>query len=240
MEKIGNWFFKWRGHLPFIIFALIIFSLRYFKYVDSSEKMDDFWEVICFLISFLGFGIRVYTVGHAPDGTSGRNTDKQVADTLNTTGIYSVVRNPLYLGNFIIWLGILLFVNLWGLTLLSVVIFFIYYKFIILAEEAFLRRKFEEKYNAWVKNTPSFIPKITGWKKPSQPFSLRKVLRKEFNGFFAIILGFTLIEIVGDVVVTGKLELATGWRVIFGTGCLVFLVILFLKKKTDILFHKKI
>ncbi|MGB8874133.1 MAG: hypothetical protein WCC75_12145, partial [Desulfobaccales bacterium] len=44
--------------------------------------------------------------GLPPRGTSGRNTQGQVAETLNTTGIYSLVRNPLYLGNFLIWLGL--------------------------------------------------------------------------------------------------------------------------------------
>ncbi|MGC9453013.1 MAG: methyltransferase family protein, partial [Oceanipulchritudo sp.] len=50
-------------------------------------------------------------------GTSGRNTKQQVAYSLNTTGFYSVVRNPLYLGNFFMYLGIALFTHHWWLVL---------------------------------------------------------------------------------------------------------------------------
>ncbi|MCG2711096.1 MAG: hypothetical protein L6416_02040 [Candidatus Omnitrophica bacterium] len=98
-----------------------------------------------------------------------------------------------------------------------------------------MEEKFGYKYTAWKKNTPSFIPKINGWIKPELPFSLRNALRKEFNGFFAIIIVFTLIEIIGDVIVKGKIELDPVWGIIFGAGCLVFLKILFLKKNTNIL-----
>ena len=49
-----------------------------------------------------------------PAGTSGRNTAKQVADTLNTTGLYSLTRNPLYLGNAVIYMAIACFLqNVW-------------------------------------------------------------------------------------------------------------------------------
>ncbi len=57
------------------------------------------------VISFFGLALRVIVVGHAPYGTSGRNTREQVADTLNTTGMYSIVRHPLYLANYLIILG---------------------------------------------------------------------------------------------------------------------------------------
>ena len=50
--------------------------------------------------------IRIYTVGTTPAGTSGRNRDKQIAEKLNKTGVYSIIRHPLYLGNLLIWLGV--------------------------------------------------------------------------------------------------------------------------------------
>lgn len=46
------------------------------------------------------------TIGQVPKGTSGRNTSQQVADTLSTDGVYSVVRHPLYLGNFLMCMGV--------------------------------------------------------------------------------------------------------------------------------------
>ncbi len=238
LEKIGNWLFRWRSYLPFILLGLLIFSLRYFKYIGYSKELDHFWDILCLLISFFGLGIRIYTIGHVPRGTSGRNTARQAADTLNTTGIYSIVRNPLYLGNFFIWLGILLFMNLWWLTLLCLIIFFIYYKLIIFSEEQFLRKKFGTTYDNWTKKTPAFIPKINNWIRPNLPFSLRTVLKKEFNAFFVIIAIFTFIEIIGDTIIEKKIKAEPLWLIIFGVACLVSLTLLILKKTTNILSHE--
>ena len=70
------------------------------------------------IISFLGEAIRIFTVAYTPAGTSGRNTKQQLADTLNTTGIYSLLRHPLYLGNFFMFLDTFIFtVNIYGISL---------------------------------------------------------------------------------------------------------------------------
>ncbi|MEI3590430.1 MAG: hypothetical protein V8Q44_05920 [Alistipes ihumii] len=63
----------------------------------------------CLLVSLFGLAIRIRTAGHTPDRTSGRNTaEGQVADEPNTTGIYSMMRNPLYVGDLFKWPGIAL------------------------------------------------------------------------------------------------------------------------------------
>ena len=57
-------------------------------------------------ISFIGLVIRAIVIGYVPEQTSGRNTTEKFADELNSTGMYSIVRHPLYLGNYITGLGI--------------------------------------------------------------------------------------------------------------------------------------
>lgn len=135
-EKTGNWLFRWRSYLPLIVIGIFLLSLREYEYPGRSEQLDHIWEAICLIISFVGLGIRFFTIGHTPKGTSGRNTKKQVAETLNTTGIYSIVRNPLYLGNFFMGLGIALFAHLWWLTLIYILLFWLYYERIIFTEES--------------------------------------------------------------------------------------------------------
>jgi len=74
-------------------------------------------------VSCVGLGTRILTIGHTPQRTSGRNTKAQVAETLNTTGLYSMLRQPLYLGNFFMGLGLAFFAHLWWLTLLYSLVF---------------------------------------------------------------------------------------------------------------------
>lgn len=67
---------------------------------------ESTWAWSCIAVSLFGLLIRAVTIGFTPKGTSGRNTKEgQVAEVLNTKGIYSVVRHPLYLGNYFMWLG---------------------------------------------------------------------------------------------------------------------------------------
>ncbi|MDQ1804866.1 methyltransferase family protein [Chryseobacterium sp. PTM-20240506] len=199
LEKQGNWLFKYRSTLPIgILFIGFVVSVQ-MNLKEETTSCEILYEFACLLISAVGLGIRVYTVGYTPKNTSGRNTSEgQVADTLNTTGIYSVVRNPLYLGNFFMWLGLALFTeNLW-FVVAFILFYWIYYERIIYAEEQFLERKFGEKYRSWASKVPVFIPNLGLFRKNELSFSLKKVLKKEKNGLFAMFLIFTLFDITGE------------------------------------------
>ena len=86
-----------------------------------SSIPDDFECILLLsglIISFLGEGIRIFTAAYTPTGTSGRNTKLQIAGTMNTTGIYYLLRLPLYLGNFFMFLDTFIFtVNIYGISL---------------------------------------------------------------------------------------------------------------------------
>jgi protein-S-isoprenylcysteine O-methyltransferase Ste14 len=231
-EKSGNWLFRHRSNLPLLMIGIIILCMRNFHNLGHSEPIQKLWEVFCFFVSLSGLGIRILTIGHTPKGTSGRNRSKQIADTLNTTGIYSIVRHPLYLGNFIIWLGISLFAHQWKLTLICILSFWVYYERIMFAEEAYLIRKFGKAYEEWASDTPAFIPNLKKWKKPDLPFSLRNVLKREYNGFFVIVLSMFSLEITGNFFMDGKLEIGLMWSVVLAVGFIIWTTLRLLKKKT--------
>ena len=234
-ESAGNWLFRWRSYLPILVIGIFLLALKEYEHPAQSERLDHIWEVICLIVSFFGLGIRVFTIGFTPKGTSGRNTKRQVAETLNTTGIYSIVRNPLYLGNFFMWLGIALFSHLWWLTLIYTLIFWLYYERIIFAEEAYLRDKFGTEYLKWADKTPVFIPNLNQYKKPELPFSLRNILKREYNGFFNLICVYFILETAGEVFSGGVLEYDSGWIFLLSIGFVIWMVLRSLKKHTSIL-----
>jgi protein-S-isoprenylcysteine O-methyltransferase Ste14 len=234
-ESTGNWLFRWRSYLPLAVIGLFLIVLRGYEYPGNSEALDHLWEVLCLGISFFGLGIRIFTIGHTPRGTSGRNIKRQVAEMLNTKGIYSIVRNPLYLGNFFMGLGVSLFAYFWWLTVIYILIFWIYYERIIFAEEAYLRNKFGKQYLEWANKTPVIIPRFSQYKKADLPFSVRNVLKREYNGFFAVIVVMFTLETVGEIYSEGAFDFDLGWIILMCSGFFIWLILRLLKKYTTVL-----
>ena len=93
LEKQGNFLFKYRGQFPVILFLIAIPFVKF----PSSYIESNLFVIISILLFILGYIIRFYTIATTPKNTSGRNTKKQIVETLNTKGVYSLVRHPLYL-----------------------------------------------------------------------------------------------------------------------------------------------
>lgn len=234
-ETTGNALFKRRSWLPVLI---LIPGAAWFAH--QSYFRDDimpWWLPLIFLvIGFVGLAIRICTVGHTPKGTSGRNTSEgQVAETLNTSGIYSTVRHPLYLGNFFMWLApAMMTLDIWFI-LFFCAFYWIYYERIMYAEEQFLRNKYGEEYLNWANQTPPFLPNFKNYKKSILPFSLRNVLKREYNGFFNLVLIITAFRVLEFAIVKHEFYLDLTWICIFATSLAIFLVLKILKKFTKVL-----
>ena len=169
-------------------------------------------------------------------GDFGRNTRAgQVADVLNTTGMYSIVRHPLYLGNFVIWLGVAMYCGVWWFVVIVVLLFWLYYERIMFAEEEFLRRKFGDTYVEWAAATPAFLPRLKGWRRAELPFSLRSVLRREYPGLFAIVAAFYVLKVYERVVIHRDPTVEPVWSGVFLAGLATFLTLRTLKRKTRLL-----
>jgi protein-S-isoprenylcysteine O-methyltransferase Ste14 len=234
-EALGNQFFRWRSYLPLFMGALFILALWQSAPVAAAAPPRRPWEAVCLLLSLSGLGLRFFTVGFAPRGTSGRNTLRQVADALNTSGMYSLVRNPLYLGNFLIWLGLSLFVGVWWCTVIVVLSFILFYERIIFAEESFLREKFGSAFLEWAEATPAIIPRLGNWRPALLPFSWKSALKREYSSFFAAIASFTAIAIIRGSLQKRTIALDRTWLLIFLVSLIFYLTVRTLKKKTRVL-----
>jgi len=234
-EQTGSWLFRWRSYVPLIFIVLLVVSLLSYQH-PQSDAGDEAWELLCLTISLTGLAIRAFTIGYTPRGTSGRNTKTQIADSLNTTGMYSLVRHPLYLGNFLMWLGVALFPMLWWMALLCTLLFWVYYERIMFAEEAFLRKKYGKVYEEWAKGTPAFMPSLKcSYRKPEVPFSLRNVLKREYNGLLGAVLCLFMAETVGDYFAGQPVHVDLMWKIILAVTITIWLVLRTLKRHTNVL-----
>ncbi|MEO0231229.1 MAG: isoprenylcysteine carboxylmethyltransferase family protein [candidate division WOR-3 bacterium] len=184
MYKIGNFLFKKRG----IIIFLIIFLLLFFS------KPNLFRVIVSIPFFILGETIRIYSLIYSGGFTRSRNLN---APFLLKDGPYSVTRNPLYFGNLFNLLGMLIAMNLnFFISLLSFLIFFTIYFLIILAEERFLEKKFGEEYILYKKNVPRIFPNPFKF-KPAKPLNnFSKVMRIERDTLISIFIFYLLIFLI--------------------------------------------
>ena len=193
MERTGGWLFRWRSFLPVFLVPIAL----YVAYVDDNlPAFNDLrWLATCVGVGFLGLVIRAFTIAYIPKGTSGRNTSEgQVALTLNSKGMYGYIRHPLYTGNYFMWLGIVMLTGNLFFTIAVSVAFWVYYTLIAMTEEKYLRSKFGQEYLDWASVTPAFLPRTLRWKSPGVFFSFRNVLKREYNGAYAMIISFSAID----------------------------------------------
>lgn len=235
----GHFIFRWRSFLPLVLVPLAVPAMLDSLAVESrcGNAWADTWVYFCLVLSLAGLGIRIATVAFVPAGTSGRNTQDQRAHQLNTTGLYSLMRNPLYVGNFISILGVVLAIKSFWFTGLFCLAYALYIERVVFAEEEFLTRRFGDAYTAWAERTPAFFPRFSNWQPPALPASWRTVLRREYNGLFGIITAFVVFEICMDMGLEGQslaewLSDDWPWPILFAFGLLTFLVLRTLKKQT--------
>ncbi len=230
-ENSGNWLFKRRSWLPAILIGAGIVMM----YLGNRQALIfDMRDEFIFLgVSFFGQVIRILTVGFTPKNTSGRNTiNGQIADELNVTGIYSLVRHPLYLGNFFMWLGPVLFLRSIGVAIVFGLIYWLYYERIMFAEEQFLRKKFGDIYDKWSEKVSSFIPFSFKYITPGLPFSVKNVLKREYNSFVNIFVIFTLLDLFRNYFLSERIYLTAMWIYMLAAAIAIWLAVRIIEKRT--------
>lgn len=237
-ESSGNKLFKFRGQIPVVLFLIAVPFIYYTNYdfLLTNEKIGCILLIVCACISALGQVVRSIAIGTSNKNTSGRNTKEgQVAEALNTKGIYSTVRHPLYLGNYLMWIGIVAFTyNIYFVIIVSL-LFWLYYERIMFAEERFLERKFGDSYINWSLKVPAFIPSFKHYEKSEIPFSLKTNLRREYSGVTATIIGFVFVDLVRLWFINGEFEFKQGHLIALIVGFGITLILRSLKHYTKVL-----
>jgi protein-S-isoprenylcysteine O-methyltransferase Ste14 len=226
----GDTLFRRRSWLPLLLLPLFLATFSGLTYPRGSHWLDLLWELGCFAVAALGMVVRLLTVGIAPRGTSGRNMRSQKARTLNTTGPYSIVRHPLYLGNYLIALGMSLFTRTWFLPIIVSLAALLYYERIAAREEQFLEAQFGDAFRRWAARVPAAVPRPGGWQPPALPFSWARALDREFYAIGEITVAFFVLDVLEDWSVHHRLGLDPLWTAVAAAGGLFF-VVMWARKK---------
>ncbi len=195
MIKIGNFFFRYRNGL-FIFLYLLLFLPSPNLFGEALFGSHYFyWPIIVgLLVTLTGQAIRGATIGLAYIVRGGR--DKKVyADELVTTGIFNHCRNPLYVGNILMLLGVGILSNSLIYVLIVMPAFMVIYQAIVLAEEHFLRSKFGDGFRAYCTRVNRWIPSLSGLSATfkSMTFYWKRWLIKEYNTQYIWLTGIALI-----------------------------------------------
>lgn len=176
MVKLGDFFFKYRNWL-FPVFYILMFL--------PGPRIFQDWQTAVFTglaVTIIGQAIRMTTIGFDYIIRGGRNK-KVYAEDLITGGLFAHSRNPMYVGNVSMILGMGILSNSLLYLLIMVPAFYFIYECIIRAEEHFLRNKFGSGFDKYTEDTPRWLPKLTGiWATLSSgSFNWKRVLIKEYN-----------------------------------------------------------
>jgi len=150
----------------------------------ATETANCAWFGASLGVALAGAAVRIVTSGYAALGTSGNTKKGAVASELNTTGPYSLVRNPLYVGRILNFTGIAMLSGSWVFGALVFLLGVLIYERISIYEEEFLREKFGPAHAAWAKDVPALFPRFHGWVKPKYPFWFRRMFWRENKKIF--------------------------------------------------------
>ncbi len=154
-----------------------------------------------FLLMISGESLRFWGVSIA--GSETRTTGKVGGTYLITNGPFAYVRNPLYVGNMLLYagVGVMSMALFPWLLIVAVVWFYIQYSLIVSQEEEYLGQRFGEEFEEYKRNVGRFIPKMKRYVSPSPPpksVSANEGLASERRTLQAI--GLVTLLIVGKYV----------------------------------------
>lgn len=168
--RIGAVLFRYRGFLPvpFLLLPLL---------VPGQQTRTGWVAATVFILA--GEAFRLAGVSAAGTVTRRRSRDVQ---RLVTYGIFSWTRNPLYVGNLLIWVGFVIGSGVLWFLPIALLLFAVEYSLIVRYEEGVLESIFGHEYVAYKQRTPRWVPRPPA-EKSSGPHDVGEALRSEVSTF---------------------------------------------------------
>lgn len=188
---IGQFFFRYRNSIFPVLFALAALVGR--PRLIGSPALDAFLVGCGVAVAVLGQAVRLVTIGYEYIERGGK-AGKVYASRLVQGGVYALTRNPMYLGNGLIAIGMTMVAGAPLIYLVALPFFLFVYGAIIAAEEAYLRRQFGAEYDAYCARVPRLLP---SWRNvrsalAGHPYDWRCAVRKELSTIAGLLSGLIL------------------------------------------------
>ncbi|HKN69124.1 MAG TPA: isoprenylcysteine carboxylmethyltransferase family protein [Gemmatimonadaceae bacterium] len=181
--RIGALLFRNRGWLPVLFIGVPL--------LVPGHMSAAAW-IVGAIVVVAGEWVRL--AGVAAAGTVTRRRSRTV-QRLVTYGIFAWVRNPLYVGNFLIWMGFTIISGVYWFLPLAIVIFAIEYSLIVRYEEGVLESIFGGEYLAYRQSTPRWIPRPPA-ARAAGPHDWSEAWRSEVSTFlqYAVLAGLFAVK----------------------------------------------
>ena len=183
----GAWLFRYRSYLP-VPMALVLLLVR-------TGQSDSRWLIpFGALLVFAGQALRIWAVRHI--GTISRTRTTRYGP-LMTAGPYAIVRNPLYVGNWLLWTGFAVWSRLLWMIPIAWTVFFVQYRAIARWEASFIQSKYPGAYDEYASQVRPWVPRWPprGALAPVTPLHpWREVLFSERGTLLAVALMSLLLS----------------------------------------------
>lgn len=203
--RFGDFLFKHRNHLFPVVIVLLVLLRPPAHTTFSSNLLESIKDGLAIGVVVLGLAMRAFVIGFAYIKRGGLS--KQVyADTLVTTGIFGLCRNPLYVGNLLVYVGVFMMHGDPLIMALGTAIFVVFYLAIVAAEEFFLHQKFGTEYDNYCNNVPRWLPHIKGIRTrfatatEGMDYNLKRVVLKDYSTAANAAISLMLIEYYEELV----------------------------------------
>ncbi len=161
--QIGAWLFRYRGVLP-IPLLVVPLCVR-------GSMSPTTWAVG---LAMVAIGELLRLAGVAAAGPATRRRTRCVPH-LVTDGPFAWARNPIYIGNGLVWTGVAIVTGVYWYVPFAVVAFAVEYGFIVRYEEGVLESTFGAAYLAYKGRTPRWLPRRPA---PGPPLPGRRADRR--------------------------------------------------------------
>ncbi|NLS06555.1 phospholipid methyltransferase [Rhizobium sp. P32RR-XVIII] len=195
MISIGNFFFRFRNQaFPVMIVGLLLMALPPTE-IFGSAFLEEGKDLIALAVVLAGLILRATVIGYAYIQRGGLNK-KVYAKNLVTGGMFGICRNPLYVGNMLIYSGLFLVHGSLWVVAAGIALFAFIYQCIIYAEEAFLEDKFGDGYRAYCRDVPRWMPRFGKFAESTEgmEFNFKRVIAKDYSTACAALFAVVAVE----------------------------------------------